>query len=82
MDEPSVSVVGGAGRECPGPHVEGQHAAPLVARAVLTARLSAGPGMAESVFRGRVDRGVHSEAGLLWPQGPGQRQGETFGKYE
>ena len=61
---PDVSVIGGAGGECPGPHVEGEHAAP-VAGAVVTVRLSAGPGMAERVLGGRADRG-HGEAGLLW----------------
>ena len=75
---PIVSVIGGAGCEGPGPHVEGEHAAP-VAGAVVTPRLSAGPGMEDRVLRGRADRG-HGEAGLLRPQGPGQRQAEAPGK--
>ena len=80
LNLPVVSVVGGAGGECPGPHVEGEHAAP-VARAVVTSRLSAAPGMAERVLGGRADRG-HSEAGLLGPEGPRQRQAEAPGNQE
>ena len=80
LNLPVVSVVGGAGGECPGPHVEGEHTAP-VAGAVVTARLSAAPGMAESVLGGRADRG-HSEAGLLRPQVPRKRQAEAPGNQE
>ena len=77
---PAVSVIGGASGECPGPHVEGEHAAP-VAGAVVAARLSAAPRMAESVLGGRADRG-HSEAGLLRPQVPRQREAEAPGNKE
>ena len=77
---PAVSVIGGAGGECPGPHVEGKHAAP-VAGAVVTSRLSAAPGMAERVLGGRANRG-HGEAGLLRPQVPRQHQAEAPGNQE
>lgn len=75
--KPGVSVIGGAGGEGPAPHVEGEHAAPLVSRAVIAVSLPAGAWVADGVLGGRGDRGVHTQTGLLRPQGSRQPQAET-----